>query len=117
MTDGWVSVDPAEARLTEAVHKRNVREGEERLLLAILENAVEYFQNYELARKPSGKKLFQETEEWFLEKNSDRFFSFEDICETLQLHPDHIRRGLRVWKEARLERILLRVLVKRPNVR
>jgi hypothetical protein len=28
-------------------------------------------------------------------------FSFENICETLQLNPDYIRRGLLVWKEAR----------------
>ena len=30
-----------------------------------------------------------------------RFFSFEYICETLQLHPDYIRQGLLSWKDAR----------------
>lgn len=65
MTDGWVSVESAHAGIIEAVHKRNVREGEERLLLAILENAVEYFQNYELARKPSGKKYFKKQKSGF----------------------------------------------------
>lgn len=103
VTDGWVSVDPADAGLIESVYKRNVREGEERLMLAVLENAVEYFQKYVLATKPSGKKLFQEAEEWFLETPSDGLFSFENICETLQLHPDPIRQGLLVWKEAKLK--------------
>jgi hypothetical protein len=72
-------------------------------MLAVLESAVEDFQKYVLARNPSGKKLFQQAEEWFLEKNSDEFFSFESICETLALHPDHIRKRLMVWKEARLK--------------
>jgi hypothetical protein len=67
------------------------------------ENAVEYFQKYVLARKPNGKKLFQEAEEWFLEKDSDGLFSFENSCETLELHPDYIRQGLLVWKEAKLK--------------
>lgn len=68
-------------------------------MLAVLENAVEYFQKYILARKPSRKQLFQEAEEWFLDKDSEELFSFESICETLGLHPDHIRKDLLVWKE------------------
>src|SRR4030095_200389 len=39
----------------------------------------------------------------FLEKDSDELFSFEDICETLQIYPHYIRQGLMVWKEARLK--------------
>ena len=58
-------------------------------MLAVLESAVEDFQKYVLARNPSGKKLFQQAEEWFLEKDSDELFSFRNVCETLQLHPDY----------------------------
>ena len=61
-------------------------------MLAVLENAVEYFQKYVLARNPRGKQLFQEAEEWFLRKESEALYSFENICETLRLHPDHIRK-------------------------
>ena len=97
-------------------------------MFAVLENAVEYFQKYVLARNPSGKKLFQEVEDWFLEKNSDELFSFGSICETLGLHPDHIRKGLQVWKEARIKMSSLqghtagrpkpaRSAVKHPSVR
>ena len=103
VTGGWVSLDPADMGLIEAVYKRNIREGEERLMLAVLESAVEDFQKYVLARKPRGKQLFQHAEDWFLEKDSEELFSFENICETLGLHPDHIRKGLMVWKEARLK--------------
>jgi hypothetical protein len=72
-------------------------------MLAVLESAVEDFQTYFLARNPSEKKLFHEAEAWFLEKDSDEPFSFENICETLQLHPDYIHQGLMGWKEAKLK--------------
>jgi hypothetical protein len=103
VTDGWISVDPADTGVIEKLFKKDIREREERLMLAVLESAVEDFQKYVLARNPRGKKLFQEAEEWFLEKDSDELFSFENICETLQLHPDYIRQGLMVWKEAKLK--------------
>ncbi len=103
VSDGWVSVDPADTELIEAVYKKNIREGEQRLMLAVLENAVQYFQKYVLARKPSGKQLCREAEEWFLDKDHEALYSFENICETLGLHPDHIRKGLMVWKKAKLK--------------
>ena len=70
-------------------------------MLAILDNAVEYFQKYALAQNGMGKQLFQEAEDWFLGKHCDQLFSFEFICETLELHPDYIRQGLMSWKEIR----------------
>jgi hypothetical protein len=102
-TDGWFSFDPADTRFIEAVYKKNLREGEERLMLAVLEDAVEYFYKYFLAPNPRGKQLFQEAEDWFFDRDGEALFSFESICETLGLHPDHIRKGLMVWKEARLK--------------
>ena len=102
VTDGWISLDPADIGLIEGVYKKTLREGEERLMLAVLESAVEDFQKYVLARHTCGKKLFKQAEEWFLEKNNDELFSFVYVCETLGLHPDHIRKGLLVWREARL---------------
>jgi hypothetical protein len=103
LTNGWVSLDPTDMDFIESVYKKNIREGEERLMLAVLESAVEDFQKYVLARRPSGKKLFQEAEEWFLDKDSEEPFSFHGICETLGLHPEPIRKGLMIWKEARLK--------------
>ena len=98
-----VSLDPADAGLIEAVYKRNIREGEERLMLAVLESAVEDFQKHVLSKDGKERKLFQKAEEWFLEKDSGALFSFVSICETLQLHPDYIRQGLMLWKEAKLK--------------
>jgi len=103
VTDGWVSIDPINEEIIQGVYRKNLREGEERLMLAVLESAVEDFQKYVPARKTRGKQLFQHAEDWFLEKDSEELFSFENICETLGLHPGHIRKGLMVWKEARIK--------------
>jgi hypothetical protein len=46
---------------------------------------------------------FREAEEWFLDKENEALYSFENICDTLGFHPDHIRKGLMAWKEARIK--------------
>jgi hypothetical protein len=103
VTDGWASFDPVDGGIIETLFKKQIREREEGLMLAVLDNAIEYFQKYVFARTEREKRLFREAEEWILEKNSDWFFSFENICETLELYPDYIRQGLLCWKEAKLK--------------
>jgi hypothetical protein len=95
---GWGSFDPSDF---EGSFKKKVLDAEQALMLAVLRNAVEDFQEYVHARDAIQKKLFQEAEEWILEKNTDWFFSFENICESLQLEPGYIRQGLLSWKEAK----------------
>ena len=102
-TDGWTSFDPMDSGILERLSKKDILEGEEKLMLAVLGKAVEYFQKYVLAKDERGKKLFQEAEEWILDKNSDWLYSFENICEVFGLHPDYMRQGLLCWKEARLK--------------
>ena len=103
VTHGWVALDPADTGVIEKLFRKDIREGEEKLMLAVLEEAVKCFQEYVLATRPREKRLFQEAEEWILEKDSDYLFSFESICQTLGLHPDYTRQGLLVWKEAKLK--------------
>src|SRR4029453_1802070 len=98
---GWVALDLVDTGVIEKLFKKDIREGEEKLMLAVLESAVECFQKYVLARKPSGKQLFREAEEWFLDKENEALYSFENICDTLGFHPDHIRRGLMTWRDAK----------------
>ncbi len=63
VSHGWVTLDPTDIGVIEKLFKKDIREREERLMLAVLESAVEDFQKYVLARKLRGKKLFQEAEE------------------------------------------------------
>ena len=95
------SLDSADPVIFERFFYHAIRGGEERLMLAVLQDAVGCFQENVLSQQPWEKKLFQEAEDWILAKNSDWFFSFENICETLQLDPGYIRRGLLVWKQAK----------------
>ena len=99
--DMWISFDPLDGEIIERLSKKDIREGEEKLMLAVLASAIEHFQKHVLAKDEKGRELFQEAEEWFLEKDSDQLFSFEYICETLGLHPDYLRQGLLSWKEAK----------------
>src|SRR4030095_5780359 len=112
---GWVSLDDADLGLIESVYKKSIREGEERLMFAVLENAVECFQNNVFARKPSRKQLFREAEEWFLDKENEALYSFENICDTLGFHPDHIRRGLMTWRDAKRKVTSLQPTTNRPT--
>jgi len=94
--------DTTDFGAVENLTKKVIRDGEEALLLAMLEMATEDFQKYVLAEDPRGKALFQEAEEWILTTDSRWFFSFENICRHLGLSPSYLRRGLMRWKEAKL---------------
>ena len=110
MTDSGFSFDPTDTEVLENLVKKTIREGEEKLMLAVLRHAIQYFQKHMRARNDRGKKLFQEAEEWFLETNADWLFSFENICQTLELDPNYLRRGVLSWKEARLKARSVEVL-------
>jgi hypothetical protein len=103
VTDRWISFDPLDDEIIERLFKKDIREGEEKLALAVLESAIEDFQKHLLSKDEKERKLFQEAEEWFFEKESDQLFSFGYICAILGLAPAYIRRGLLSWKEAKLK--------------
>jgi len=77
----------------------NLLEGERRLMLAVLEDAVACFQKYAGATRPRGKRLFQEAENWFMEEDTGWVFSFEAICTVLNINAEYFRGKLARWKE------------------
>jgi len=92
----------AESDYTRTLRRFQRFKPEEQLMLAVLEDAIFCFQKYLLARDRKGRWLFQETEAWVLEEESDWFFSFNNICEALGIDPDYLRQGLCRWKEQQL---------------
>jgi hypothetical protein len=90
-------IDPADSGTVESLFKRTVREGEQELMLAVLEDAINSFQKYLVAGNEKEKKQFQEVHQWIRGKNSNWLFSFDNICETLGLDPGYLRRGLMAW--------------------
>ena len=78
---------------------RSVLEGERRLMLAVLEDAVSCFQKHAGATRPRNKRLFQEAEEWFMDEDGSRVFSFEAICTVLDINPEYFRGHMQRWKQ------------------
>lgn len=74
---------------------------EQLLMLAVLEDAVLCFQDNLTTSAPRKQSLFREAEEWILDSDKSYLFSFDNICESLAMDPDYVRRGLLRWKEMR----------------
>ena len=71
-------------------------EAEKRLMLAVLERAVDDFRTYAIVPTGRGRGLFMEVVAWFDSSATDAF-DFEGICQATGLDPDFIRKGLRSW--------------------
>jgi hypothetical protein len=69
-----------------------------RLLLAVLTDAVRCFQAYCRAQSCYGRRMFYDVKEWIWDRNSEGPFTFEEICETLEIDPERLRRALREWR-------------------
>ncbi len=85
--------------LLDRLTRRDVRDAEEALMLAVLEDAIDCFQKYASARTGKANVLFQEAEDWILDESSDWLFSFENVCESLGLDAKYVRKGLLQWKK------------------
>ena len=72
---------------------------EERLMLAVLEDAVVRFEKFAEARDGQTERLFLEAKDWILDEDTDWPFSFVNICEVLRLDSNYIRRGLLLLME------------------
>jgi len=81
------------------LRRKTLVEPERRLMFAILEDAINCYQDNLLAKRGGAGRLFMEAEEWILEKGSDWIFSFKNICETMGFNPEYVRQGLLRWKE------------------
>jgi len=66
-------------------------EGESRLMLAILKDAVECLEKYRRASTRTRRELYQNTVEWIEDRNTEWLLSFTNICDHLGFDPDHLR--------------------------
>lgn len=95
-------LEPTDDGIIQQLSRKSIREGEERLLYAMLECAIEDYQKYVSATDKKGQLLFQQAEEWFFESDSSSEFSFENLCDYLQLNACYVRKGLLKWKKEKL---------------
>jgi hypothetical protein len=71
---------------------------ERRLMLAVLEDAIDCFQKYAHTSDLRGRQLFLESHEWIMSPDKRWLFSFENICQIVDMNPDYIRQGLSRWR-------------------
>jgi hypothetical protein len=70
----------------------------QRLLAAILEDAIRGFQKNCDARSMRRHIIFQEAEAWLFDRHDTGFMSCQTVCESLGIEPIQLRRYLRKWK-------------------
>jgi len=73
---------------------------EEKLMFAVLTDAIECFQKYIGASGRKCRALFVEADAWITCKDSLGTFSFEHICHVLNISPSYLRLGLMRWRFA-----------------
>ncbi len=65
-----------------------------RLMLAVLEEALVTFQRGLNSPRAEQRRHFYEVDRWVASHDTDWPFSFENICSCLRIDPDYIRAGL-----------------------
>jgi hypothetical protein len=71
---------------------------EEKLMFAVLIDAIECFQKYYCASAHRRRRLFTEAESWISTRDYAWPYSFENICETLNINANYLRMGLAQWR-------------------
>ena len=85
--------------------RKGAHEPERRLVVAVLEDAVDCFQKHIHARDDKARQLFVDAEEWISSEDRSWPFSFENVCDLLQINPQYLRRGLMAWKHRQLQEL------------
>ncbi|MBI2231630.1 MAG: hypothetical protein HYU46_21335 [Deltaproteobacteria bacterium] len=77
---------------------------EEKLMFAVLTDAIECFQRCAGATDAKSRNLYNDAAGWISSLDMASPFSFENICETLRLNPGYLRLGLMQWRNKRVHK-------------
>src|SRR2546426_428977 len=81
------------AQFFAAFRREGGLERERLLMLAVLEDAVDCYQKYAHSRDPRGRQMYDEAREWVTSTDRIWLFAFENICDTLEINAEYMRRG------------------------
>jgi hypothetical protein len=87
------------AQYFDTLRRKTLLEPEKRLMLAVLDDAINCYRDNLFSQRAKNKRLFDEAEEWIATPGGDGIFCFDNVCESLGFNPDYVRRGLLRWKE------------------
>ncbi len=85
-----------------ALRRKGAHEPERRLVVAVLQDAVDCFQKHVGARDRRARQLYLDAEEWIRSDDRSWPFSFENVCDLLQINAEYLRRGLMTWRDRHL---------------
>jgi len=92
----------------EAMRRKHLLEGEKRLILSVLGCDRKCFMKCIDASTSKGQRLFRDADEWIAHEDKRWVFSFDNVCDMLDINPEYMRTGLRKWKDKRLDAIARR---------
>lgn len=72
-------------------------ESEQRLMVAILRDAIECLQKHVHTQDIKGRRIFLDAQEWLIHEDSEWPFSFFNCCAALGMNAEYIRDGLTEW--------------------
>ena len=71
-----------------------ILEGEKRLMIAILKDAVECLEKSRAARSSAARISYQSAIDWIEDSDTDWLYSFNNICDLLGFDPAYLRAQL-----------------------
>ena len=73
--------------------------GEQRLMLALLADAINVYQQGATSHSTRKRMLYADSERWIMAGAQDQdAFSFDSVCEALEINPGVLRRRMISWK-------------------
>jgi hypothetical protein len=78
------------------VRRNHVIEGELKLLLAVLEDAIRCYLRYAHVKDGERRREFIEVRNWFEGARGGDIFSFENLCAALGIEPPYLLDRLRI---------------------
>src|SRR4029453_8549257 len=79
------------------LRRRASIDGERRLMVAILEDAVDVYRKQAGARDRKRRQLFEDAEVWIESSDQSWIFSYENICDMLGIDAEDLRKDFRAW--------------------
>jgi len=97
LTGGRSCVSPASTVVApQHITTRRKHAPEQRLMIAVLQDAIDCVEKYRSATDPQGRRDFDEVTQWLLAEETRWLFSFQCICDVLGLDANAVRNHLRL---------------------
>ena len=104
------------AQFYDLIRRSAFLDGETRLVFAVLEDAVRTYLRLRDSSRRRDRIEFAEVARWFEARTGSVPFSFDYICEVLELEPESFRRQLRILPHDALPTKQIRSVGRRQRV-